>query len=171
MHWADCDGSKAELRFNIATTYNGAGKGWKPQDKGYGIWLSHDDELEGQIIVEIIDGFPDFTPSQARSIVAVPDAMLDTAIVELVKRRNAVRSAYDRFVECADDNHYIELNKNGDLAGVNAMKHEKNLEKNGYTSEAIAKIKKPDFSLEKLDQCNYKDVVTSCKIQMAKKFG
>ena len=37
--------------------------------------------------------------------------------------------------------------------------------------EAIAKIKKPDFSLEKLDQCNYKDVVTSCKIQMAKKFG
>jgi hypothetical protein len=35
--------------------------------------------------------------------------------------------------------------------------------------EAIAKIKKPDFSLEKLDQCNYKDVVTSCKIEMAKK--
>ena len=26
------------------------------------------------------------------------------------------------------------------------------------------------FSLEKLDQCNYKDVVTSCKIEMAKKF-
>lgn len=138
--WVDCDGTKAELRFNIATTYNGAGKGYKPQDAGYRVCLSHDDELEGQIIVEIKDGFPDFTPSQARSVVAVPDVMLDTAIVELVQRRNAVRNAYDRFVECAEDNHYIELNKNGDLAGVNAMKHEKNLEKNGYTPEAIAKI-------------------------------
>ena len=37
--------------------------------------------------------------------------------------------------------------------------------------EAIGKIGKPDFSLAKLDQSNFKDVITSCKISMTQKFG
>jgi len=137
--WVDCDGSKAELRFNIATTYNGAGKGWKPQDNGYRVCLSHDDELDGQVVVAIKDCDTP-SPSTSQSVVSVPDVMLDKAIVDLVKRRNAVRNAYNTFLDMAEDNRYIEFDKNGDLAGVNAMKHEKNLKKNGYTSEAIAKI-------------------------------
>ena len=182
--WVDCDGTKAELRFNIATTYNGAGKGYKPQDAGYRVCLSHDDELEGQIIVEIKDGFPDFTPSQARSVVAVPDVMLDTAIVELVQRRNAVRNAYDRFVECAEDNRYIELNKNGDLAGVNAMNLEKieigKLEKNGVTDRPQRRsqgmsdyaLENPDEPIEcgdcdgegkKIQEGGYKLICSSCE--------
>jgi len=37
--------------------------------------------------------------------------------------------------------------------------------------EEIGKLGKPDFSLKKLDQGNYKDVITSCKIAMSQKFG
>jgi len=37
--------------------------------------------------------------------------------------------------------------------------------------EAIGKIGKPDFDLTKLDERNYKDVITGCKIAMTQKFG
>ena len=37
--------------------------------------------------------------------------------------------------------------------------------------ESIGKIFKPDFNLVKLDERNYKDVITGCKIAMTQKFG
>jgi len=37
--------------------------------------------------------------------------------------------------------------------------------------ESIGKIFKPDFNLVKLDERNYKDVITGCKIAMTNKFG
>ena len=134
--------------------------------KGY-MSLSKFDEVkvlkEANAVDAIKDAFPDAT------LESIPDG-LD----ELEKETDFPYGANQKKPNGTDDG--VKQRFDSDEYGI-SLREDISPEKYAFAElylneyEQIGKIVKPDFDLRKLDERNFKDIITGCKIAMTNKFG
>jgi len=129
--------------------------------------LSQYDEVkvleEANVVDKIKDAFPDATLEN------IPDG-LD----ELEKETDFPYGANEKKPNGTDNG--VKQRFDSDEYGI-SLREDISPEKYAFAElylneyEQIGKIVKPDFDLRKLDERNFKDIITGCKIAMTNKFG